>query len=56
LSTEAVAQAIVGGLLRDREEIVIGISKLARLLGRLAPGIGFALMNSMEERSALRAR
>jgi len=56
LSTESVARAILRGLLRDREEIVIGVSKLARLLGRVAPGIAFALMNSMEERSALRAR
>jgi uncharacterized oxidoreductase len=54
LTPDEVARAIMHGLLRDRIEIVIGVSKLARLLGRLAPRTAFLLMNLMEEKNARR--
>jgi uncharacterized oxidoreductase len=55
LTPDAVAMSILRGLKRNRIEIVIGVSKLARLLGRLAPRTAFLLMNLIEEKNARRA-
>ena len=55
LTPDAVAMTILRGLQRNRIEIVIGVSKLARLLGRLAPRTAFLLMNLIEEKNARRA-
>jgi uncharacterized oxidoreductase len=54
LTPEEVARKILRGLLRNRTEIVIGVSKLARLLARLAPQTAFQLMNLIEEKNARR--
>ncbi len=54
LTPDQVARAILRGLLRNQEDIVIGVSRLARLLGRLAPHTAFQLMNLMEEKNARR--
>ena len=45
LSPDAVANTIHRGLTRGDREIVIGLSRVGRLLGRAAPELGFALMN-----------
>ncbi len=52
MSAEAVAVAIRSGLIAGRSEIVIGMSRAARVLARLAPGIAFAAMNRTEARGA----
>jgi uncharacterized oxidoreductase len=52
LAPDEVARAILRGLLRNQREIVIGVSKVARLLGRVAPRTAFQLMNLMEARNA----
>jgi uncharacterized oxidoreductase len=54
LTPDHVARAILRGLLRNQEEIVIGVSRLARLLGRLAPRTAFQLMNLLEEKNVRR--
>ncbi|HET9018325.1 MAG TPA: SDR family NAD(P)-dependent oxidoreductase [Acetobacteraceae bacterium] len=50
LTTPDAARQIFRGLLRGEEEIVIGLSRLARLLSRLAPATAFAVMNRLELR------
>lgn len=42
MSTERVARRIVEGLVDGRDEIVIGVSRWAKLLGRAAPGTASA--------------
>ncbi len=54
MTSESVAKRIFRGLHRGDDEIVIGISRLARLLARIAPDTGFMLMNRAEERSSRR--
>ena len=49
-----IAKRILRGLRRDDDEIVIGLSRLARLLARAAPEIGFGLMNRAEEKASRR--
>ena len=49
-----IAGCIVRGLRRDDDEIVIGLSRLARLLARAAPQTGFRLMNQAEEKASRR--
>ncbi len=53
MSAEAAARRILTGLVRGDEEIVIGVSRLARLLGRLLPQTAFGIMNRTEMRAGL---
>ena len=48
MSTEQVARHIVEGLVGGRDEIVIGVSRWAKLLARAAPGTAFTLLNRAE--------
>lgn len=50
LTAEEAARRIVRGLLRGDDEIVIGLSRLARMLSRLAPRTAFDIMNRLESR------
>lgn len=45
---DKVARTILRGVWSDRAEIVIGISRLPQILARLAPHLGFRLVNDME--------
>lgn len=45
LSADRVAQALLDGLARDRVEIAPGLSRVARILARIAPRRAFALLN-----------
>ena len=56
MSAEAVAAAIVRGLLGGASEIVIGMSRVAGVLARVAPEIAFTAMNRTEARGARDAR
>jgi uncharacterized oxidoreductase len=51
MTAEAAARRILIGLIRGDEEIAIGMSRLARLLGRLLPQTAFGLMNRTEMRA-----
>ena len=51
MTAEAAAQRILTGLVKGDEDIVIGVSRLARLLGRLLPQTAFGLMNRTEMRA-----
>lgn len=53
MSTEKFAQQVFKGLLNGDEEIVIGMSKLGKLLSRLAPKFGFKKMNTDEEKARM---
>ncbi len=46
-----VAGKIFEGLVRNRDEIVVGVSRMAWFLARAAPGVGFTVMNRAEERA-----
>lgn len=50
MSTELFAKKVFKGLIKDQDEIVIGVSKLGKLLSRLAPKFGFNKMNTDEEK------
>ena len=52
LTAEEAALRIVRGLRRGDEEIVIGLSRLALVLSRLAPRTAFEIMNRLEARPA----
>ncbi len=52
LTPQAAARQIWRGLLRDEEEIVIGLSRLARLAARVMPRTAFTIMNRLELRPA----
>ena len=52
LTVAVAARQIVRGLARGDTEIVIGLSRLARMLARLAPDTAFAVMNRLELRPA----
>ncbi len=47
---EKVATTILRGLWSGRSEVVIGISVVPRFLARIAPGLGFRLVNDMESK------
>jgi uncharacterized oxidoreductase len=53
MSTEKFAEQVFKGLVNGEEEIVIGMSKIGRLLSRIAPKFGFYKMNSDEEKQRL---
>ena len=53
LSTELFAQKVFKGLINGDEEIIVGLSKLAKLLSRIAPKFGFNKMNTDEEKQRL---
>ena len=50
MSTELFAKKVFKGLINGQDEIVIGVSKLGKLLSRLAPKFGFHKMNTDEEK------
>lgn len=50
MEPEVFAKTVFKGLVKDRHEIVVGLSKLAQLLSRLAPGVGFKKLNTDEEK------
>lgn len=52
LAPEKVAGRIVRALSGSEDEVVIGLSRVARLLARLAPATGFGIMNRSEARAA----
>ncbi len=56
LTPDHVAGAIVRGLRRGDDEVVIGLSHVARLLARIAPGIGFGIMNRSEATAGRKRR
>ena len=50
LSPDKVADSIARALHRHQDEVVIGLSRVGQALARLAPGIGFSIMNRGEAR------
>ena len=50
MTTELFAQRVFKGLISGQDEIVIGASKLGKLLSRIAPKFGFKKMNTDEEK------
>tara|TARA_R110002020_G_scaffold113688_1_gene261511 strand:- start:295 stop:1068 length:774 start_codon:yes stop_codon:yes gene_type:complete len=50
MGREEFAQKVFKGLINGQDEIVIGMSKVAHLLARLAPKFGFRTMNVQEEK------
>ena len=50
MTTEAFAQKVFNGLVNGQSEIVVGISKAAKILSGLAPEFGFNTLNSDEEK------
>lgn len=50
MTTNVFAQKVFKGLIKGDDEIVIGTSKLGKLLSRLAPKFGFNKMNTDEEK------
>lgn len=50
LTAAFAARKIFQGLVRGDDEIVIGLSRLARLLARVMPATAFAIMNRLELR------
>tara|TARA_R110002020_G_scaffold207732_1_gene413335 strand:- start:217 stop:969 length:753 start_codon:yes stop_codon:yes gene_type:complete len=48
MSSELFAQKVFKGLVNGQDEIVVGVSKVAKLLSRLAPKFGFNKMNRDE--------
>lgn len=44
------AQKVFKGLVDGQDEIVVGVSKVAKILSRLAPAFGFNKMNTDEEK------
>lgn len=51
-AVEPVAGIFLRALLGTRDEVTIGISNVARILGRIAPSAAFALVNDGETRAA----
>jgi uncharacterized oxidoreductase len=47
-TSEVFAQKVFKGLINNKDEIVIGMSKAGKLLSRLAPKFGFNKMNGDE--------
>ena len=50
MSTEKFAKKVYKDLLNEKEEIVIGMSKVGKLLSRILPKFSFYKMNSDEEK------
>ncbi len=53
ITPELFAQKVYNGLVNRQDEIVVGVSKLAKLLSRLAPKFGFNKMNTDEEKQSV---
>jgi uncharacterized oxidoreductase len=53
VKTEVFAQKVFKGLINGDEEIVVGISKVAKLLSRIAPKFGFKKMNTDEKKQRI---
>ena len=53
MTSERFAQKAFKGLVNGQDEIVIGMSKLGKLLSRIAPKFGFKKMNTNEEKQRL---
>ena len=47
---EKVATTIIRGLWSGRTEIVVGISRVPKLLARISPDVGFRVVNDMESK------
>jgi uncharacterized oxidoreductase len=50
VTAEVFAQRVFKGLINGDDEIVVGVSKLGKLLSRIAPKFGFKKMNTDEEK------
>ncbi|QSB28816.1 SDR family NAD(P)-dependent oxidoreductase [Flavobacterium sp. CLA17] len=50
MTSELFAQKVFKGLINGQDEIIVGASKLGKLLSRLAPKLGFNKMNTEEEK------
>lgn len=50
MAPDVFAHKVFKGLMNDQDEIVIGMSKVAKLLARIAPKFGFKTMNEKEEK------
>ncbi len=48
MTPELFAQKTFKGLISDQDEIVVGLSKLGKLLSRIAPKFSFKKMNTKE--------
>jgi len=53
MTSESFAQKAFKGLVNGQDEIVIGMSKLGKLLSRIAPKFGFNKMNTDEEKQRM---
>ncbi|WP_419211500.1 SDR family NAD(P)-dependent oxidoreductase [Maribacter sp. X9] len=53
MTSERFAQKAFNGLVNGQDEIIIGMSKLGKLLSRMAPKFGFKKMNTDEEKQRL---
>lgn len=53
MTSERFAQKAFKGLVNGQDEIVIGMSKLGKLLSRIAPKFGFKKMNTDEEKQRM---
>lgn len=50
MTTEIFAQKVFNGLIGNQNEIIVGLSKAAKLLSRVAPKFGFNKLNTDEEK------
>ncbi|WP_432714547.1 SDR family oxidoreductase [Pedobacter sp.] len=50
ITTELFAQKVFKGLINGDDEIVVGVSKIGKLLSRIAPKFGFTKMNTDEKK------
>lgn len=53
MSTEKFAQQVFKGLVNGHDEIIIGMSKVGKLLSRIAPKFAYQKLNTDEERVRL---
>lgn len=53
MTTELFAKKVFKGLVAGDDEIVVGVSKIGKLLSRIAPKFGFNKMNSDEEKQRI---
>lgn len=53
ISTELFAQKVFKGLINGEDEIVVGVSKVGKLLSRIAPKFGFTRMNTDEKKQRI---
>lgn len=54
MTTQLFAKMVFKGLINDDDEIIVGISILAKLLSRIAPKFGFKKMNTDEKKQRLK--